>query len=346
MKSYSLCLILASLTLGASLRVPANGANLQPEVELLDKESRQEQAEGTDAEELSDHGHAEEVSDQGRSTIRDAAVLTSELTKYEDGQYLKGLESLGLKSRTKKVKRLPFIYMQPPHTATVTTVLALSAATGLEVNHDHHILNTRLHSPEGKDWDKKVSFTFVRSPWERVMSCASFHGHIDGGGKNHHHTKELDILRFRNFVKHNLKRGACDYMQTQYNYVFAKASNETEPRQRLTFIGRTSNLQEDFDQVCKLLNVKTIDISKIKQHCYSSCPEAGQSHRDNANTTALRKRDYGEYYDDEAVQIVAQHYKKDIDAFDFKFDSLLKNKVEEVFEDVEEDIEDEKNEDA
>jgi S-methylmethionine-dependent homocysteine/selenocysteine methylase len=64
------------------------------------------------------------------------------------------------------------------------------------------------------------------------------------------------------------------------------------------FIGRFENLEPDFQQICNKLNIK------------ASLP--------SLNTTV--HKDYKSYYNDKTRQMVAEHFKADIEFFGYTFE--------------------------
>lgn len=240
------------------------------------------------------------------------------LQSYEDEQIKKGIEMLKISVARRTNTSQRFMYLQPPHTATVTTQLALLSATGQNVIHTHTTLMERIKLEGGwQEFDKKFSFIFVRSPWERVLTCAAWVSVIDGGKTNQNLSKEKEIQKFRTFVRSLPQNNKCSYLQHQHQYVYAKRPNETESQSQLTFIGHTRNLQHDFNKVCTFLGVPKIDINSIKQHCVSSCSEAG--HRVVEKAQVTRHRDFREYFDNETAEIVANMWQQDITTFGFQF---------------------------
>jgi hypothetical protein len=65
------------------------------------------------------------------------------------------------------------------------------------------------------------------------------------------------------------------------------------------FIGRTENLQEDFDAVCERIGVRKRALPRKRR--------------------ATDRDDYRRYYDDATAELVARHFKPDIEAFGYSF---------------------------
>ena len=143
-------------------------------------------------------------------------------------------------------------------------------------------------------WNDYFKFSFVRNPWDRMVSMSSFPGFY---GVNLHQGGEID---FSNYFKKwpdievdprsKSKNGKFDPVK---NAVYLNILNE-----EIDFIGRLENLQEDFDTVCD-------SIGKPRE----TLPHNGKS----------KNKHYTEYYNEETKQIVAEKYRKDIKHFGYKF---------------------------
>lgn len=140
-------------------------------------------------------------------------------------------------------------------------------------------------------YDNYFRFTFVRNPWARLVSLY-FHmnlGASDKTWRKKYHAKDFNPYKkpFDQFIKE------CD------NKVWA---NSHLPMKEFAgdvdYIGKTENLQDDFDYICECIGAPQQDIGWINKGNHKS---------------------YIEYYTDETREIVAQRYAEDIKMFDYEF---------------------------
>ena len=122
-------------------------------------------------------------------------------------------------------------------------------------------------------------FTFVRNPWDRLVS-KYFWSRLPSKGVSFREMIFLmDDAKMR--PRHRLKHNQSDFINSNINCV-----------------GRFENLEADFKKICAILN---LDAPKLE----------------HLNTT--KHAPYWEYYDAETRNIVATKYKKDIETFGYKF---------------------------
>jgi hypothetical protein len=137
---------------------------------------------------------------------------------------------------------------------------------------------------KGWNWDEYFKFCFVRNPWDRLVSLYTYFQRrkylplpIDGGP---HYTTWLSD-RFRD-------------KRSDSGAIYYAAGKDI----LVDFIGKTENLQEDFDIICDKIGIPT---QKLPYE----------------NKT--KHKHYTEYYDDETKQLVAEKYAKDIEHFGYEF---------------------------
>ena len=140
-------------------------------------------------------------------------------------------------------------------------------------------------------FDNYFKFTFVRNPWDRVVSF--YHYQIK---RNWDFYPFNETISFDNFVKNWLRhmRGQTS-LATHPCYAWI---SDKDDNLLVDFIGRFENFQEDFNVVCDKIGIAKKQL-----------PHQNKS----------KHKHYTEYYDDETKQIVAEKYAKDIEYFGYKF---------------------------
>jgi hypothetical protein len=142
-------------------------------------------------------------------------------------------------------------------------------------------------------------FTFVRNPWDRLVSAFFFlkHGGLNAGDRrfSRRHLARFDT--FGAFVRHWLRP------RNLHHTIHFVPQHEFICLRKLTiavdFIGRFETLETDFARIAERLGIEcTLD------HC---------------NPAASRRPDYRTYYDERTRAIVANVYAEDIALLDYDF---------------------------
>lgn len=145
-------------------------------------------------------------------------------------------------------------------------------------------------------WDKYFKFTFVRNPWDRMVSMLKY-GNFYGVGMSSDKICMKNYLTYFESIEYdkrffNLKQ--FEDFQKLDNSVYRNIIGE-----EMDFIGRFENLQEDYNEICKQCNIK-----ENKLPLMENSPE---------------RLHYREYYDQENKNLVAEKYKLDIKMFNYEF---------------------------
>ena len=151
-----------------------------------------------------------------------------------------------------------------------------------------------------KYWDSYFTFTFVRNPWDRLVSSYYYiqkkslrRDCPDWKLKRFlRRQKSPSINGFRHFVKKWIPNGFRYYeawFDPQSLWMCADYD----------FVGRFENFQSDFDQVCEQLEIPQQKLPHLNK--------------------SINRTDYTEYYDDETREIAAKRYAKDIEYFGYQF---------------------------
>tara|TARA_R110002020_G_scaffold233909_2_gene445769 strand:- start:500 stop:1009 length:510 start_codon:yes stop_codon:yes gene_type:complete len=145
-----------------------------------------------------------------------------------------------------------------------------------------------------KGWhDNYFKFTFTRNPWDRFLSCYCYFKAFGRRQGPDIHSGRI-INKFKNFkdfvisfdtVKKKLR---APHFKPQVHWL----------DERLDFIGKLENLEDDFHSVCDKIGIPRRNL-----------PHANKS----------KHTHYTEYYDDETREIIAQKYWQDIEYCGYRF---------------------------
>ena len=169
-------------------------------------------------------------------------------------------------------------------------------------------------------------FSFVRNPWARLVSEYNYrrmHG-------VEQYQKEFKRFLFESFPNEN----ADDYENSQdfYRHVIPqwKFLYDENGKCLVDFIGKFESLQQDFDKICQQLVIPQTmlphkNITKIGGKGLSGLKHKVIKHILNASPfnhqASPAKPHYSTYYDNESQVFVADYYRKDIELFNYQFES-------------------------
>lgn len=151
--------------------------------------------------------------------------------------------------------------------------------------------------------NKYSSFCFVRNPFDIALSNYLFFQKSIEFWDKEPKEKSLFIDVYNSYINTLSESSTfAEWIKNKKKQGWLEAYNwETEQSywtKEVDHIGRFENLQQDFDTICKKIGI----------------PQQKLSHKN-----ATKHKLYTEYYDDEAREIVAEKYAKDIENFGYKF---------------------------
>ena len=157
----------------------------------------------------------------------------------------------------------------------------VSIATALGMKRtNYHKSASQIKKKLGENiWNEYFKFTFVRNPWDKIVSQYHFNRSKFGFGGS----------TFKEYVRAwSAGQKISTFPQLNLFYIDEK----------LDFVGRFETLQEDFNIVCDKVGI----------------PQQQLPHMNKS-----KHKHYTEYYDEETRQIVAEKYTEDIKYFGYKF---------------------------
>lgn len=209
-----------------------------------------------------------------------------------------------------------FVFVEMPKTGTTTIAAILEKYKSLPSTEDRDSIAWRHRSASeikksfdelGKDWDDYFVFTFVRNPYDRIVSLYSFMHKTIKDYETHAKPKNripphMDWVEmcyevtgknptFKDYVK-SLEGEPPDPLDDIFHF-----THEGETK-LVDFVGRFENLQKDFNIVCDKIG--------IPKHKLPHKNKSEHSH-------------YSKYYDDNAIRIVRNRFEKSIEYFGYDF---------------------------
>jgi len=232
-----------------------------------------------------------------RTELRRALFRYKNPLTYQNYQNLRLQKAPGSEYSLEGYDRYGCIFVRIPKNATQS--ISLSLFGNLGGGHLPILKYNVIYSR--KEFQNYFKFTFVRNPWDRLVSA--YHFLRAGGVGNEHDMKWKERLEkyyptFDTFLKEwvNSKDVAWGmHFKSQYQFVC-----DENFRIMVDFVGYFENLESDFDYVKKKLGVNTS--------------------LTNVNKTKSKKNHYRNYYSSETAEIVARVYHHDIRIFGYNFD--------------------------
>ena len=144
-----------------------------------------------------------------------------------------------------------------------------------------------------KNIDDYFSFSFCRNPWERHLSIFKYYKKmVAHWGDNPGQWKKVcegykqlvdDFDDFNEFVE-----GRPNFKELQTRWITGN----------IDFVGKTENLQQDFNIACDKIGINEIELPHLNMS---------------------NKIHYQEVYNNQSIDIVAKAYKNDIDYLGYEF---------------------------
>ena len=136
-------------------------------------------------------------------------------------------------------------------------------------------------------FDRYFKFAFVRNPWERLVSEYEF---LLDRATHGRHARVKKLNSFNQFIHMQIPRSDA----YQINMLCNRQGNLL-----MNFVGKLENQQRDWQIVCKRIGIpyQELPYKNVTQH-----------------------RRFQEYYDNESKTLVARHWAREIEMFEYTFD--------------------------
>lgn len=138
-------------------------------------------------------------------------------------------------------------------------------------------------------WNDYFSFSFVRNPWDRVVSLYTW-------CRNSKHKlpicqEAINSKSFSDFIKSK----CFSELPQQLDYI-----SDTEGNIIVNFVGRQEFVQRDFSYICGKIGIDNLDL--------------------HAANSSNRNKSYQDYYNnDRDIEIIHSKFFSDVQAFNYRF---------------------------
>lgn len=169
-----------------------------------------------------------------------------------------------------------------------------SIEKALHINFEHKTAREKKTELGDYLWNTHFTFTIIRNPWDKVVS------HYYYRVMTNQTNLATDKVGFDEWVRlaygeHNKRYYDNPKMfLPQWDWVTDEGGNMI-----LNFIGRYENLTDDFEYICRRINL----------HEQLSLPHVKRSNRGN----------YRDYYNDDTKEIVRRYFMNDVENFNYLF---------------------------
>lgn len=135
-----------------------------------------------------------------------------------------------------------------------------------------------------KYFDQYYKFSFVRNPWDWQVSLYHFMQQL----KDHHQHELIMSMNFDEYIHWRVNEDK--HLQKDFMY-------DADGKCLVDYIGKLENIEDDFKKITQHLGLE------------ATLPHSNKS----------KHKSYQEYYSPETRDIVAEHFKEDIELFNYEF---------------------------
>lgn len=187
-----------------------------------------------------------------------------------------------------------FIFIHIPKTGgtSIETHIRGNANVAKKQNNKHNTVKDYMNKT-GKLFDKYFSFSFVRNPYDFLVSYYKFRMVMISGELG-----RTERFMYSKYSKSNFKDWIINNFYDDPRVITHLDFLSYDSKLKVDFIGKFENLQEDFNIVCDKIGIVQHQLPHINK---------------------TKHKHYTVYYDDETREIVAKKYAKDIEYFGYDF---------------------------
>ena len=155
---------------------------------------------------------------------------------------------------------------------------------------DRHLRPSRAKQWMPRKFPRYFKFSFIRNPWDRIVSCYEYDAQntrefMNGG----HHYR----MSFPDYLHLRLCKTGGWWTECQRDFLAVQGHLLVD------FVGRFENLQQDYNKICDRVGLKA-----------QKLPERRMT----------KRKPYREYFNNETKKLVGDIFAVDLETFGYKFE--------------------------
>ncbi len=197
------------------------------------------------------------------------------------------------------------IFIHIPRTAGSSIEKAICGANWWEVEpRTKHLLASQAKAYYAPYWDSYFKFSFIRNPWDRIVSMKKYAEYFYGS------SKYPDLITLRQLKWYKKRFGFPIMIENDYRFSDRrKLIRPVHDKQQvygnildeeLDFIGKFESLNDDFEKIADILSLK----------------ERTLEHTNILNRT---NSTYQSYYSEVTKELVGNIYQRDIERYEYEY---------------------------
>lgn len=163
-----------------------------------------------------------------------------------------------------------FIFIHIPRTGGTSIEVALHGKNWFETHAPSKHLTVHAAKKIYEEyWDSYFKFSFVRNPWDRMISMLKYGGNNNSQDGIYEVYQKNGEIQLDKYIKKyiNIEYDSRFFHENQFNDFQTKNNtvyfNILE--NQMDFIGKYENLNEDFSLICKYIGVKNKKLKQIEK---------------------------------------------------------------------------------
>lgn len=196
-----------------------------------------------------------------------------------------------------------FIFVHIPKTAGTSIASALQPYLGPDDELVTHTSILDIVNEYNVNLDDFFKFSFVRNPWDRLVS--SYFYFSKKPSKRGAYPSGKEFKTWDDFIER------LDELPTSKEAISVHPQHwwlmDEYGNMMMDYIARFENLEDEFRVLCKKFNIPRLNLNIFKMSDHGLCSS---------------------YYNDETKEKIAKLYQKDIELFDYSFDDVKPGRIE------------------